>query len=146
MRVYGSRRPSTSYNNFRFRPFEVDSMSGFNPAPGTFVDPLHKKKVDFDNAFLTWGYLTDESTLDLIEWDSETTMSEADTALICHWWLLRTPVRAISPATVLTLASCLHNGPSFLSTVIKSYSYDPRSKITCWISESVRQASRSLTR
>jgi hypothetical protein len=52
-------------------------MSGFNPAPSTFIDPLNKRKIDFDSAFLASGYLTDESTADLVEWDFQTTLRES---------------------------------------------------------------------
>jgi hypothetical protein len=65
------------FNNSHQRPFEVESLSGFNPAPVTFIDPLNKRKIDFDSAFLASGYLTDESTADLVEWDFQTTLKES---------------------------------------------------------------------
>jgi hypothetical protein len=65
------------FDNSYQRAFEVDCMSGFNLAPDTFIDPLNKRKIDFDGAFLASGYLTDESTADLIKWDFQTTLRES---------------------------------------------------------------------
>jgi hypothetical protein len=55
------------FNNSSQQPFEVDYISGFIPAPGTFNDALNKRKIDFDSAFLTSGYFTDENTADLVQ-------------------------------------------------------------------------------
>jgi hypothetical protein len=65
------------FNNSHQLPFEVDCISGCNPAPGKFINPLNKTKTDFDSAFLASGYLTDESTADLVEWDFQTTLRES---------------------------------------------------------------------